>query len=697
MASIAPGRRQSTRAVRTSTTRPANYYARPFGVPPTEQPPSRNNEPGFFPAITHFTDSVTALPKEVISHLSMLKEVDAKIHNPEQELLKLADTIDALPPAQRYQPTGLTAAHSLAGSANGSVNGNASPATGQYLGREIQSSQPRAEDLQTADMNLRRQLMFNLCFTINHLNPILDEKIAVLATANESLKMQLERMDSSYRYIDQEISEEARLGSLTHWAYIDRESKKSGAAAGERSRRDAAGVHALASAAAAHEGEPSSRSEARREAMMAKKHRNQHVDSDFDDRPPAKKPHGNKGRKHGETAEAKIAGLGVANGAAPPKRRKVEKGQPMERSISGAMAQIRGNAASPRETPGSDFAPVKRKKPGPAPGTTRKRPQPLNANSPQLASSPLQPGFPAGTASRPNATRARQNSQANVLSEKARPPSSASNRPPNGSATPALKPVDDVTMGGEETMSGALPPGAETLKREETDAHPDDTATAQEADSIPAVTMTTRGARASKTATPIVSTFPGDALNPRVRSTRNNGNGGSAGTAAADANGAMTSKRGHKRGAASIAQSVHAASGANSRRASIIADGAPEVDATAAIALERTSSRPQRNRKSAVHEDEAVDVNDEEDVDMEGEDAEGEEIEGSEEGEDGEPRYCFCNEVSYGTMVGCDGDDCEKQWFHLSCVGLREAPKSDETWYCADCLGKNGKRVGSRQ
>lgn len=373
MAAVASGRRQSTRAVRTSTTRPTNYYARGFGAAPAEQPASRNNEPGFFPAITHFTDSVAALPKEVISHLSMLKEVEAKVHGPEQELLKYADAIDALPPAQRYQPTGLTAAHSLAASVNGSVNGAASPTIGQYLGREIQSSQPRPEDLQMADMNLRRQLVYSLCVTINHMNPILDEKIAVLTTANESLKMQLDRMDRSYRYIDQEISEEARLGSLTHWAYVDREAKKTGPTAGGRSGRDAAGVHALASAAAAHEGEPS-RSEARREAIIARKQqRNQHVDSDFDDRPALKKPHGNKGRKHADTADGKVAGLGVTNGAGQPKRRKVEKGLPVERSISGAMAQVRGNAGSPRETPGSDFAPIKRKKPGPAPGTTRKR------------------------------------------------------------------------------------------------------------------------------------------------------------------------------------------------------------------------------------------------------------------------------------------------------------------------------------
>jgi hypothetical protein len=42
-----------------------------------------------------------------------------------------------------------------------------------------------------------------------------------------------------------------------------------------------------------------------------------------------------------------------------------------------------------------------------------------------------------------------------------------------------------------------------------------------------------------------------------------------------------------------------------------------------------------------------------------------------------EPRYCYCNGVSYGQMVGCDADDCEREWFHLECVGLKVAPRSN--------------------
>ncbi|XP_034286948.1 inhibitor of growth protein 3 isoform X1 [Pantherophis guttatus] len=58
-----------------------------------------------------------------------------------------------------------------------------------------------------------------------------------------------------------------------------------------------------------------------------------------------------------------------------------------------------------------------------------------------------------------------------------------------------------------------------------------------------------------------------------------------------------------------------------------------------------------------------------------------------------EPRYCICNQVSYGEMVGCDNQDCPIEWFHYGCVGLTEAPKGK--WYCPQCTAAM-KRRGNR-
>ena len=36
---------------------------------------------------------------------------------------------------------------------------------------------------------------------------------------------------------------------------------------------------------------------------------------------------------------------------------------------------------------------------------------------------------------------------------------------------------------------------------------------------------------------------------------------------------------------------------------------------------------------------------------------------GGDEGEvDDERKYCFCDRVSYGEMIGCDDTNCEREW-----------------------------------
>ncbi|KAK4224146.1 inhibitor of growth protein 3 [Podospora fimiseda] len=90
------------------------------------------------------------------------------------------------------------------------------------------------------------------------------------------------------------------------------------------------------------------------------------------------------------------------------------------------------------------------------------------------------------------------------------------------------------------------------------------------------------------------------------------------------------------------------------------------------------------------------------------------EVEVDDEGnviDDDEPRYCRCNRVSFGTMIQCDNVDvskslvivessfspsklkiqhCEKEWFHLECVGLEDIPARTTKWFCPDCRKKLG-------
>lgn len=51
--------------------------------------------------------------------------------------------------------------------------------------------------------------------------------------------------------------------------------------------------------------------------------------------------------------------------------------------------------------------------------------------------------------------------------------------------------------------------------------------------------------------------------------------------------------------------------------------------------------------------------------------------------------YCFCQSVSYGEMVACDGANCKYEWFHYPCVNLKEPPRG--TWFCPDCRQEMAK------
>lgn len=391
-----PTRRQSVRQARTSSTRPQNYYARPFGSfgGPVEGP-ADEDPPGFFPAIQYFTDSIDALPKEVMRYVTMVKEVEAKIHGPTQALARLSDTIMKMPvpPRRHPRPTAqtmlsFTGPNSATTSHNGSVINGALPTLHhQNTSDSLDPSAATPQIDEQADLT-RRHAFQELRFVVSNMIANLDEKNVVMAQANRCLAQQLDRVDHVLPYVENEISEEARLGSLTHWAYADNRVKKQAApTVHERTRRDVAATNNLAAAAAAmHDADiAAARNDARREA---KKSRKEQIESDFDDKPVAKKPGPGKGRKAAETAPAaKATGLGITNGTVnelPAKKRRIEKplaAPAMERQLSG-LRNGRGGKASPRSTPAAETIKKKTKAaaatapapaPAPALGPGRKR------------------------------------------------------------------------------------------------------------------------------------------------------------------------------------------------------------------------------------------------------------------------------------------------------------------------------------
>lgn len=62
-----------------------------------------------------------------------------------------------------------------------------------------------------------------------------------------------------------------------------------------------------------------------------------------------------------------------------------------------------------------------------------------------------------------------------------------------------------------------------------------------------------------------------------------------------------------------------------------------------------------------------------------------------EEDESDDTKYCFCQRVSFGDMVACDNDNCQYQWFHWECVGIKEEPLGD--WLCPDCKKQPSNKI----
>ena len=649
------------------------------GVPSSDQPIE------IFPAITHFADAITALPKELVRHFTLLKEVDAKIFAPEEDLAKLVDAALNAPPPERRQA--LEAHHALGPtsapmSAQGSVNGSVvNGQTGSVVSVPDDVYNPVNTAWDAANIP-RRQLFQHCAYTMSNMLVSLDEKNHVISTASEALNKQLARIDDCFPYIELEVSEEARYGSVTHWAYPENRATKSGSGGG--SRRDLAAANTLTAAAQHLVDEAAARSDARKQALLAKKSNKQQAESDFDDhhdrhKESSKKLHGNSKIRKAVDASMSV-GLGITNGANtngnPPKRRKVEKGPAggavMERALSsvfgGNGTATKGKGGSPRETPGPEGLKKRSRATAANNGQTSRKRYVLDrhlfvvvanaaptrnntvtsaAMSPSIASSPIRSTFPEMKATgrvspppsnggRPASSRARQNSTQSVAAQPARQPS-VTNKP-NGTSTPDLNPIANATgrsvLEVKATMKETGTNSKEHLledadkddpelvggivvgNRKDSTMKREDTETngdAMQGLQITTVT-TTKSGRASKPSTPAIPQFP-EPL--RSRSSRN----------ALET--ASSNKRSHKKGAGAAAQQQLLA-----QQNSELDDGASSMQG------------------------------DDEDGELGDEDAD-------------EPRYCYCNEVSYGEMVGCDAENCEREWFHLQCVGLKVAPKGN--------------------
>ncbi|KAL1957807.1 hypothetical protein VTO42DRAFT_5525 [Malbranchea cinnamomea] len=467
---------------------------------------------GMYPGITHFTDTIFAIPREFRRHESLLKEVDGKSWALEERLPLLI------------------------GEASRRIM---EPAKNEVRPGEETEFFEKAAGSQTElpEVTARRQLFQHIRNTLQDLLPTLDEKNHVARNANRELRKQMHRLETAYAHVQTEISEETRLGNINHWAYSNKATAKT--TGSERPRREAANRDR----------------DAERETVGTRKQRRNQPDQEDDTR--AKKTVTTKGK--GVEAPS-------ADAAAPAKRRKVEKTQPAPTSAAMERTASTNTNAGRAGTKDADTAKRRTRAPNAtstaaaaaATTTQRKRTNTVTstAGSPSASASPLvsAAGLAGKAASpapsitqRPSSSRLHNTTQTNG---RQRPSSSASNRPP--SKKPPEGKVSQSSSKSDQAESG-LNGNGRPSKQQDTASKREEIAsglsivTKAEANPASEVHPTPSKGRSSKTSTPVSSTFAESQQQQQIATTQR-----SRPTRSTEGVGGGPAKRSHKKGASNV-------------------------------------------------------------------------------------------------------------------------------------------------
>ncbi|KAF8432824.1 hypothetical protein BGX38DRAFT_241334 [Terfezia claveryi] len=315
----------------------------------------------FYPALASFTDSIDALPAEIIRNFTLLREVDAKACHPEEQLRRYIAAIKALPqPADPNEPDlaleFLRRQEDLKRQREEALRNNVNPPPET----DIENSGEIIEQYPET----RRSKLQQIRMVLQDLLPMLDEKIHVITGTAEALNKHNLRVDQAYAYVQSEIPEPHRTGNPEHWGYKPNPPK--GASARAAAAQLQAALAAAASQAAQEEARMEypvsntrvdSRREARRQAAQA--------GHDDEDGPQSvassKRPHGGSRVKNSKDIDATaqrvsemalgmVAGAGAAS-TQSAKRRKPNASAVTEKGMLEKAGNARGTTSPRSGTP----------------------------------------------------------------------------------------------------------------------------------------------------------------------------------------------------------------------------------------------------------------------------------------------------------------------------------------------------------
>ncbi|KAK6332717.1 hypothetical protein TWF696_002741 [Orbilia brochopaga] len=613
----------------------------------------------FYPGLAAFTDAIEAVPQETIRHFTLLREVDAKASGPEDLLRSYIR--QALPAAHLTDNPGPAAdplrnllhAHNRDGHDEDILNANNVP-DGEA---DEQSRQSRLRQI--------RVLISDLLLT-------LDEKIHVISTASEALSKHMTRIDDAYDTVVHEVDSVIRRGNPAHWAYSN-------------SILEELGIP---------------KSNGSEHSHLQPSHTNPHAHAEVE---------------HGTNVGA------ASRGRDAPSRRHLQVPDTSDPKLNNP-GPLNSTDLSAAALDGSPNPPAAKRRKGTAHGSQlakssiTERPSILARSGGQSNSSAAQatPGSGGGKSQVAHGPSGNASSSRSSTNKKR----AFGPQPPGSTSSPVSQIFSDIrapdlttplsdslTITGNENggrgvttghrnqrnkLQSAKPEGPKAASKSEIDVKQEDKSIALEV-GLTSIskpqhdTFTHEGSdqvlEASKEVGREVESAAanlGTSDHVPVKSHSKEDRIPNSTTPGLDkpiktADGPEKSTSRGNTSSISKATSKGISMSESSRSSQ------PSVRKTMTGKISKSTKGPPNK------DDGHAKGNREADGVRGAGGGEEEEEEGEGEGDPDEMRYCYCNQVSYGKMVACDGPGCQREWFHLPCVGLTHMPSTKDKWYCNEC------------
>ncbi|EWC44077.1 hypothetical protein DRE_07212 [Drechslerella stenobrocha 248] len=579
-----------------------------------------------YPGLAAFSDAIEAVPQETIRHFTLLREVDAKASGPEDLLRSyIRHALPTTHSTNQLDPAArsLQDAHHHDQLGQGPFDPDGTP------GGDVDDRQSRLRQI--------RVLISDLLLT-------LDEKIHVISTASEALAKHLARVDDAYDTAAHEIDATIRDGNPAHWAY---------------------GASITEELASQRPGEPGPGVSSRARELVSRRH--------------LQVPDTSDPKLSNHPGSSTLSDLSIAAQDASPslpaaKRRKgTSHNNPVKTSVSERpMATARGSGhpnlpiiqATASSGTGKPHGPQALPSSGGGPRSSAHKKRAFGP-PPTTASSPVSQNF---SDVRAPSTAAYADNSATATNESGGRGLATSHRNPRSKPQPTRPEVSKSALASEVNVKqeerslplelGSVPPSRFPQDRPAHEGNETVLEASKEADRE-------QETSASHFGTPdhIVNVPPKEEkLQSSIPLAADKSN------KSADAPDKATSRGGMN--------SITKASSKGIPLSEPSRNSQPTVRKT-------MSGKVSKSAKGSLNKEEGSEKITRGEDDTRNGDGEDEDEEA--EGDPDEIRYCYCNQVSYGRMVACDGPGCQREWFHLPCVGLTHMPSSKDKWYCNEC------------